>query len=187
MRSRPAARGRGKSGRRAERRARARSSLGLPFRRRQTLRAEIGTEACVRWRSYRLTAAPPAGGPCLRHGPRTGRVSPSSLTSRSATVRPIGSRALAVLLEQPGTGPRFSTSRRQRTQGLCASPATGRGGVSHGAGPRLRNDAGWSRKSSQISRLASTTCLFGSGLLALSRRHPGEGRDPAAPERQRRR
>ena len=73
------------AGRRAERRTEARRSD-------ETNRFGHGpdaprgdlSEACVRWRSYRLTAAPPAGGPCLRHGPRTGRVSPSSLTSRSA-------------------------------------------------------------------------------------------------------
>ena len=45
-------------------------------------------------------------------------------------------------------GPRFSTSRRQRTQGLCASPATGRGesrrGCSYGGlGTLYSLDAVW--------------------------------------------
>ena len=109
----------------------------LPFRRRQTLRAEIDRKLAS---GGGLDALP-------QRLPRAGRAcdtvpGPDEYPPRPCIRLVIRPRA------KVRPGPRFSTSRRQRTQGLCASPATGpgesrRGGSYGGLGTLYSLDAVW--------------------------------------------
>ena len=88
----------------------------LPFRRRQTLRAEIDRKLASGGGLDALPQRLPRAGRACNTGP-----GPDEYPPRPNIRLVIRSRAIVC----PGS--RFSTSRRQRTQGLCASPATEQG------------------------------------------------------------
>jgi len=108
---------------------------------------------------------------------------------RPAVQRRAASRrtpSIDVLKDPRGIHPPGFIARPQpadiEKRGSDALPTDGMGGVWHGAGPRLGNDAASAEQGSGIKGLGSIPCMAGGLLLAQSRRHPGEGRDPAARE-----
>ena len=106
-------------------------------------------EAWVGWRCYRLTAAPPAGEPCLRHSRRTGRVFHSPLTSD----RLDQTRASPAFRWQAGTGPPLLHIRPPEHASLSASPCDGTRGGCHRSALWRVQDAGAGSDASNISGL----------------------------------